>query len=367
MNIVWLCKRHYTNHDVIQDQYARLYEIPRWLGCYGNQIHAFCLSYKRSSQGILLENDQVLWRSSNALPHLFTNYTRSLIRQLDGAKIDVIVGSSDLLHIVVAWRLAKTLNVPFVADLYDNYESFGMANIPFLGFLYRQALRNAHHVFTVSDPLNNYIHQTVGHDQVTTIENAVNPGQFFRKNREEARSVLNLNFDAEHIYVGLSGGLSIKKGVDIFLKGFRLARQQNRRLKLVLAGNLDPGLPVPALDTTYLGILKYDSMNDFYNAMSINAVSLVPNNFGRFAFPQKAYEIAAAGSHCIVPNFGSMVKFIDDFQWHSYIPGDEFSICNTLQIAASCSNNLNIQTPTWREQAEKVYAVLKEIISKTRE
>jgi hypothetical protein len=31
---------------------------------------------------------------------------------------------------VVGHWLARRLNVPFVADLYDNFESFGLARIP---------------------------------------------------------------------------------------------------------------------------------------------------------------------------------------------------------------------------------------------
>ena len=51
MRIAFLCKRRYMGKDVIDDRYARLYEIPYQLAECGHDVLGLCLSYYRDSEG----------------------------------------------------------------------------------------------------------------------------------------------------------------------------------------------------------------------------------------------------------------------------------------------------------------------------
>ena len=72
MRIVVLTKRQYTNKDVIDDRYGRLWEIPLALAEQGNDVICICLSYKKKEQGIHVtrgKNGQsICWHSVNAGP-----------------------------------------------------------------------------------------------------------------------------------------------------------------------------------------------------------------------------------------------------------------------------------------------------------
>ena len=47
MRIVVLCKRQYTNRDVIDDRYGRLWEIPAELARAGHSVTCVSFSYAR--------------------------------------------------------------------------------------------------------------------------------------------------------------------------------------------------------------------------------------------------------------------------------------------------------------------------------
>jgi hypothetical protein len=136
MRIVFLCKRRYMAKDVIVDRYARLYEIPRQLANLGHKVLGLCLSYYGDEEGEWAhetEAGELRWVSRclgrTVLPGLLGYPWRALTTARDFAP-DIIIGASDIPHVVVGHWLARRLNVPCVADLYDNFESFGLARIP---------------------------------------------------------------------------------------------------------------------------------------------------------------------------------------------------------------------------------------------
>lgn len=349
------------HHDVIHDRYGRLYEIPSQLSrCSNTAVNAYCLSYRRSDEGTVLVDGQTSWKSSNTVPNIL-RHTRSLSNDIKRLRPEVVISSSDLFHIVLAWLLAKKHDLPFVADLYDNYESFGMARVPALKPLYRRALKSADHVITVSEVLNEHVRKSAKHDRVTTIESTINKGQFFKMEQREARERISMKFDDNLIYLGLCGGLNKLHGVNLFLEGFAYAQSLNSRLRLILAGHLDIKLPVPDTGITYIGALEHCQMNNFYNAMDINAISMLENCFGKYAFPQKAYEIAATRTPCMVPNFGPMARLFCSLQHSYYRPGDPLSISETLLQLASEPETANIPIPTWQDHAKSIRSILSSI------
>ena len=150
MRIAFLCKRHYTGKDVIFDRYGRLYEIPNQLARTGHDVRAWCLDYYGSSdiEDLLQANDaaQVVW-SSYAIGGLrairLATYPAWLHQQLANFKPDIVIGASDIPHVSLAAWLGRQLGVPYVVDLYDNFESFGQARIPGFKKLLARAVRHA--------------------------------------------------------------------------------------------------------------------------------------------------------------------------------------------------------------------------------
>ncbi|HEY3520428.1 MAG TPA: glycosyltransferase, partial [Rhodanobacteraceae bacterium] len=136
MRIAFLCKRRYMSKDVIVDRYARLYEIPFQLAKLGHEVRGYCLSYGVATEGEWEHEaapGKLHWESRSLgrwkLPTLAT-YPHYVLRHVRGFRPDMIIGASDIPHVVLGAWVAKRLGVPFAADLYDNFEGFGQARIP---------------------------------------------------------------------------------------------------------------------------------------------------------------------------------------------------------------------------------------------
>ncbi|HEX6551020.1 MAG TPA: glycosyltransferase, partial [Gammaproteobacteria bacterium] len=165
MRIAFLCKRKYMGKDVILDRYARLYEIPYQLARLGHEVRGYCFSYQNHSRG-RWEHEalpgKLTWESGSAgfgyVAGLLI-YPFNLKQRLGGFAPDVIIGASDIPHVALGAWLAKRFEVPYVADLYDNFESFGQARLPGMVASLRRAVRDAALVTTTSELLKEFVVQ----------------------------------------------------------------------------------------------------------------------------------------------------------------------------------------------------------------
>ena len=65
---------------------------------------------------------------------------------------------------------------------------------------------------------------------------------------------------------------------------------------LVLAGPFDAGFPPPSGPRVhYLGQLPHARTAELFNALDVGVIYLRDTPFGRYCFPQKAYEMLACG------------------------------------------------------------------------
>jgi hypothetical protein len=134
----------------------------------------------------------------------------------------------------------------------------------------------------------------------------------------------------------------------------------NPDLQLVLAGNLDPTNPPPTEGVCHLGRLQHSQMNDFYNAMDINCISMLDTEFGRYAFPQKAYEMLAAGRPVVLPLLESManIKGISVLRY----PCKDIEQIKSAILKASKTPEASSVIPSWSDQIDKIEGMLKTIL-----
>ena len=147
MRIAFLCKRRYMDKDVILDRYARLYEMPFQLAARGHDVLGLCLSYHGDAEGEWTHatpRGSLRWLSRSlgrtVLPRLL-GHPAWLARQLRAFGAQYLIGASDIAHVALGAYYARRLGLPFAADLYDNFESFGMARIPGARPALRRAVR----------------------------------------------------------------------------------------------------------------------------------------------------------------------------------------------------------------------------------
>lgn len=317
MRVAFLCKRRYMGKDVILDRYARLYEIPFQLARLGHDVRGFCLSYQGYDEGQWshdVSSGHLQWESRSLgrlrVPAL-TSYPRHLLQRLRAFGPDIVIGASDIPHVALSTWLAKRLGVPCTIDLYDNFEGFGQARIPGMVPMLRHAVRNAPLVTTTSQPLADYVRDTYhAYGKVVAMPSTIDKAMFHPRSKCECRQALGLPLDA--ILIGTAGGLMENRGIGTLYEAWKMLAAQNNGVHLVLAGPTDNHCPPPCGERVhYLGMLSHAHAAMLFCALDIGVIYLRDTPFGRFCFPQKAYEMMACGLPIVAASIGVMPSLLN--------------------------------------------------------
>ncbi len=316
MRIAFICKRQYMGKDVIVDRYARLYEMPFQLARLGHTVSGFCLSYQGHEEGTWEHEAQpgkLTWESRSLgslyIPALLT-YPQRLLQRLRNFAPDIIIGASDIPHVALSAWLAKRLRVPLAVDLYDNFEGFGQARIPGMVTALRHAVRNADLVTTTSAPLKELVVNDYGaRGNIIAMPSTVDKSVFRAMDRTACRQSLGLPTTAR--LIGTAGGLYRDKGVETLYEAWKIVADKRSDVHLVLAGPTDPGFPPPAGDRIHnLGMLPHARTAELFNALDVGAICIRDTPFGRYCFPQKAYEMLGCGLPVAAARVGAMTHLL---------------------------------------------------------
>lgn len=327
--------------DVILDKYARLYEIPNQLAHLGHQVECFCLSYQSHNEETWDESNQfksLIWHSKSykGLKKAgLLSYPFFMLNQLQKYQPDIIIAASDIPNIAWGAWCSKKINIPFIADLYDNFEGFGQARILGMKYLLRKAVCQAQLVITTSQPLADLVTQDYGaKGKVISMPSTIDKNIFFSGNKIDARKKLGLPLDVP--IIGTAGGLYRDKGVDVIYQAWKILEKERPDLHLVLAGPYKEDCPPPAGDRVhYLGALPHHEIATLFQALDVGIISILDTPFGRYCFPQKAYEMLACHLPVVVANIGEMNYLF------SNTPQALFEAGNTQDLAAKLQQQLN--------------------------
>lgn len=353
MRIAFLCKRRYMSKDVILDRYARLYEIPFQLARLGHDVRGFCLSYQRQAEGHWEHEalpGKLTWESRSPgrlfLPGLLA-YPHHLLRDLREFSPDLLIGASDIPHVALSAWLAKRLGIPLAVDLYDNFEGFGQARIPGMVAALRHAVRGAALVTTTSEPLRQLVvNDYRAQGEVIAMPSTVDKTIFHPLDRAACRRALGLPADA--MLIGTAGGLHRDKGVDALYAAWELISTQSPEAHLVLAGPIDSGFPPPSDERVhYLGLLPHARTAELFSALDVGVIYLRDTLFGRYCFPQKAYEMLACGLPVAAAKVGVMTHLLSSAAAGLYRPDDAVDLARAVFAQLSHPEIPDISIDDW--------------------
>ena len=367
MRFLFITKRQYTNKDLIDDQYGRCRELPLQLSVLKHQVIGVCLSYEKKPESIVqdsIDSANVEWHSRNAgtfkLPGLvrYFIYTYRLARQF---RPDVIMASSDSIYGIVALFMSRLLKVPYVFDLYDNYESFAAIKLPFVRFLYARAIREACLVTVVSEPLQQHVRdQFSRNDPIEVIENGVNPDLFHPYAKDECRKALNLPENA--ILVGVAGAISKTRGIEIIFPAFAKLLQMSPDVNLVLAGKVDTDITIPTLDRIIrLGELPFKKMPLLVASLDVSIVSNIDSPFGRYCYPQKFVEAVATHTPTVVAAVGAMRILLAKMPEILFKPGDVDDLTRAIRHQLAHGEIPDNAGHSWLDLAKRLDHSIKSI------
>jgi glycosyltransferase involved in cell wall biosynthesis len=219
---------------------------------------------------------------------------------------------------------------PFIADLYDNFESFGLARIPGSVTAFRRAVRNAAVVSCTSEALAEYVRDAYpARGMVLALPSTVDLTVFRPRDRAACRRSLGLPECAR--LVGTAGGLHADKGIGTLYRAFDRLAAEDSNVHLVLAGPADSRLAPPTgARLHYLGELPHAQVAELFGALDVGVIYLRDTPFGRFCFPQKAYEMAACGIPFVAADVGAMRALLADAPECLYRADDVDSLAAAL-------------------------------------
>ena len=364
MKIMVLTKRHYTGKDLIKDRYGRMWELPRHLALAGHGVRGVSLSYRNAGEETInVEgHEDFQWHSFNLgrfPPGGFVRFWRKIDQVATDFRPDLIWAGSDVFHIAFGAYLSKRRDIPFVADFYDNFESFGATRFfPGGRRLLRWAMRKSAAVSCVSPALAQKIAPDVGAEtQVVVIENGVNAQQFKPMNQGECREYFGLPIDG-HI-VGTAGALFANRGIALLGEACRLLRTQGRSVQLVVAGPRDDKFQPPRVgEGIDLGVLPHEDIPKLLNALDVVVVANLDSEFGRYCFPVKLYETLATGVPVVAARVGAAAEVLADTSQCLYEPGDAENLAHVLAEQLSTPESPDIPIPTWNQLSEKLERLL---------
>lgn len=355
MKIAFLCKRRYMSKDVILDRYARLYEIPHQLARLGHEVHGYCLDYHARSEGEWTHEaapGSLHWTSYSLgtlrLPSLL-GYPHRLLGELRGFAPDVLIGASDIPHVALTAWLARRLDTPYAIDLYDNFEGFGQAKIPGFVAALRKATRNASLVTTTSEPLKRFVEDTYqARGTVIAMPSSVDKAVFRPMDKTDARQRLRLPLEAK--LIGTAGGLYRDKGIEPLYVAWPKIAAVREDVHLVLAGPTEAGLPPPSGERVhYLGSLAHAQVAELFNALDVGVITVPDTLFGRYSFPQKAYEMLACELTVVASDVGAMSDLFTDVPQLHFRAGDPDALANAVIQQLVEPSLLDFPIPDWRQ------------------
>lgn len=368
MRIAFLCKRRYMNKDVILDRYARLYEIPFQLAKLGHTVGGFCLSYQgrdRIEESHEALPGQLQWESRPLgkllLPGLLS-YPHTLLHRLRDFAPDLLIGASDIPHVVMSAWLSRQLKVPYAVDLYDNFEGFGQARIPGMIPALRKAVRAASLVTTTSAPLKEFV-ATVYHarGQIVSMPSTIDKSIFRPMDRMTCRASLGL--PANVSLIGTAGGLYRDKGVEALYEAWKIVKERRSDVHLVLAGPVDTNLPPPSDGRIhYLGSLPHIRTAELFNALDVGAICIRDTPFGRYCFPQKAYEMFACGLPVAAACVGVMPDLLAQAPSCLYQVDNPESLASVLLAQLESPIAADVSIDDWEKLIKSVEPKLIELV-----
>ncbi len=375
MKILLICKRYYTNKDLLSDRFGRLFYLPVELAKHGHEVCVAAADYRnRHAHSETLENVAF---------HMLPFPTRFLWRTLALARHmrpDLIIASADSLYGGIGLALARWLGVPLVFDVYDQYLAFGSNRIPGMKTLYFKTLRAAALVTCASMPMVEFCRAY--NANVLLITNSIDPRRFHPKPKAEARRALAI--PAHDTVVGYFGSMEKNRSVDTLIAACAQLVSSNAsvpghasvpgnasvpghpRLRLLLAGRVDTaaGLDLSAPWIDYRGMVAQECVADMINAADAVVIPYLQDTLIDMGCSCKTAEYLACGAPVVSTK-------VDNFLATYPQASAAIALCaprNPTDMARAISEQLRnprvAEFPpdlTWAAQGEKLAHALERI------
>jgi glycosyltransferase involved in cell wall biosynthesis len=317
MKFVLLCKRHYTNKDLILDKFGRLFYLPVELAKHGHEGIVIAADY-RNKTPFYQRIENIDFYSIPLKPLKLFSFIYQIHRMIKEYQPDILIASGDTHFGALGLWLSHNIKIPMVFDVYDYYPTFGTNKIPFFKSLFKLNLRKADLVICASRPLEKLA--LTYNPNVIFIPNGIDQTIFKPMDKQSIRKKLQLS--QEDKIIGYFGSVEKNRGLETLLAACQLLRSEIPHLKLLFAGKVSIPLSLNETWIDYRGLVSQSQVAELINASDVVTLPYSPSDFITFSNSCKTAEYLA----CNVPLVSTKV----DNYLANYTTILEQSLCNPL-------------------------------------
>lgn len=305
MRIFLICKRYYTNKDLIQDRFGRLYHLPKQLVEKGAEVWVNAIDYRNKDceeltiEGVHFRTTPLSLTNILALPYALYSHCLAV-------KPDIILASGDSHIGFMALLIANKLRVPFVFDVYDYYPVFKGNSIPGMKSMFRYAVQKAKLVLCAGESLMEKLVPL--NVKQLLVENGVDTSLFSPADMAQSRRALGLQQD--DLLIGYFGSINSARG-PLLIEACRIVRKDFPSLQLLLAGK-DDGVDLDESWVRYFGELPQREIPALINACNVVTIPYADTPFNRMCGACKIAEYLACGRPVVATRISDHARMFAD-------------------------------------------------------
>ncbi|WP_266169819.1 glycosyltransferase family 4 protein [Dyella subtropica] len=349
MRILFVCKRHPQQRDLIERPYGRFFHLPKVLAARGHEVQVLLCSHHRLPS-LRRHFEGIDWISHDFRTLGPYRLLQTAKHEAETFKPNWVVGFSDTYCGWLAGHLAERTRAHLAIDAYDNFEAYMQWNLP-LHWMWRRAVRSADLVTAAGPQLARLLqsHRRNGHP-VEVLPMAADP-EFVPLDRMQCRERLALPSHAT--LAGYIGSWATNRGSGLLIEAFRRARSVQKNLQLVLSGR-PPEYALKEPGVIALGYIPDDQLPVLINALDIACVITADTNFGRYSYPAKLCEAMACGVPVAATATDPVRWMLDGRKEHLAPVGDADALAQRmLDLIASPRADYGL-TAGWTTLAERL-------------
>jgi len=361
MKFAFLSKRYYTNKDILDDRFGRLFHLPDQLGKMGNDglVITGDLHGKREEKRRINGLDYYSKPLSAISLYGFIKYTWQILKK---ERPQVLICSGDTYWGYIGFHLAKRLGIPFVFDVYDDYTAFGTNKIPGMKKLFFHTVKSADLIIASGSSIKDFL--SPFNRSILVIENGIDPQIFKPIPRMQARSELGIA--GEDTVIGYFGSIAHGLGVDLLIEAGGLLGRRTPGLRLLIAGRNNMHMDFSGFDfVDYRGSLPQRTVPLLINACNVVVIPYPLNKTTKICTACKLAEYLACGVPIVATRVSYHAEVFSPIPQALCEPGD----AGSLELAIDRQLNSPRIMPlsnglTWNRLAEKLLIALENLINR---
>lgn len=196
---------------------------------------------------------------------------------------------------------------------------------------------------------------------LVTLESAIDGISFVPRDRAASRARVGL--PAAPVLIGTAGALDTAGGTEVLNPAYTQLRAERDVVALAVAGSLRHGVPLPAAPAVHaLGELAHDAIPHFFSALDVAVICPRDGAFGRYAFPQKLYEIIGSGVPLVAARVGAVAATLAAFPQALSASDDAASALRALRGQLQQPRPIALTPPTWTAHGARLARLLDRVV-----